>query len=153
MSYANDTKTISELLEELSRTTRYYSSCANIQSVNKLRLAASMLKQFKAEAEAAFAPGYRFDEDDLRDPDDAYEIETWDFNADLNPFFGLLLCGNDHGNNTIGKILEDRGVLEGCTWDSEYSCLYVQCPTKEAGIAFITRLNDQPELKNFKQVL
>ena len=128
---------------------RYHSLGFNIKGLEDIDKA---LVTWKKETQKGLKPGFAFDKSDLREPSKEYDIKEWGFNADLRCFFR----GDKkfpYGNNSIGKLLNKRGIFEGCTFDTESACLYVQFRTKKIGLAFLARLNDQPELKNFRHEL
>ena len=87
----------------------------------------------------------RFTSKDLYPPALDTDLPEWRFVADLRSQFKMI------SNDDVAKELTSRGVLKTALYhDCESSCAYFYFKTKAAADQFITLLNAQPEIKNWK---
>jgi hypothetical protein len=82
---------------------------------------------------------------DIYRPDKKLGIDTWNFSADLQKFFG------DLDNNEITDLLVKRRVVKKSQTDPESSCSYFYFKTKAQAVAFLKRLNAVKEIAGWQE--
>lgn len=83
-------------------------------------------------------PVYQFDASFLHKTDRRGE---WGMSCSFVEHCFPLFTGLKYGNNDVGDILKQAGIVGDAELDTEHSCVYVYFKSKVAGEQFIWRLN------------